>query len=54
MEAGVIANNSLRYIDINKIGKHLGPQLSKSIPGFHAFTGFDQNPAFSRRARLAF
>lgn len=51
MEAGVIADNSLRYIDINKIGKHLGPQLSKAIPGFHAFTGCDQNPAFSRRGK---
>ena len=51
IEAGVIADNSLRYIDINKIGKDLGPQLSKSIPAFHAFTGCDQNPAFSRRGK---
>ena len=38
MEAGVIGDNSLRYIDINKIGKNLVPQLLKAIPGFHAFT----------------
>lgn len=51
IEAGFMGDNSLRYIDINKIGNKLGPQLSKAIPGFHAFTGCDQNPAFSRRGK---
>lgn len=40
-----------RYININKIGNKLGPQLSKAIPGFHTFTGCDQNPAFTRRGK---
>ena len=51
MEAGLTSDNSLRYIDINKIVKQLGPQLSKAIPGFIAFTGCDQLPAFSRRGK---
>jgi hypothetical protein len=41
MEAGVFGDNSFRYIDINKIGKHLVPQLLKAISGFQAFTRCD-------------
>lgn len=51
LEAGIMGDNSLGYIDINKIVEQLGSQLSKALTGFHAFTGCDQNPAFSRRGK---
>lgn len=41
--------NKVRYIDITEIYKHLGPTLSRCLPGFHAITGCDYNPAFFRK-----
>ena len=51
LEVGLVTNNTLRYINVTKIAEELGPELSKSIPAFHAFTGCDANPAFSRRGK---
>jgi hypothetical protein len=38
--------NHQRFIDINKLYQTLGPHLCSSLPGFHALTGCDFNPAF--------
>lgn len=48
MEAGVASDNSLRYIDINKIVKRLGPKLSPAIAAFAIYLGIDQNPSWAR------
>lgn len=40
-----------RYIDITKSYEHLGSSLCRSLPGFHAFTGCDYNPAFFKRGK---
>jgi 5'-3' exonuclease len=40
--------NHQRFIDINKLYEALGPHLCSSLPGFHALTGCDFNPAFYR------
>lgn len=38
--------NYERFIDVTKIYQQLGELLTKSLIGFHAFTGSDFNPAF--------
>ncbi|KAG8179171.1 hypothetical protein JTE90_024375 [Oedothorax gibbosus] len=38
--------NKVRYVDITTVYEHLGPSLSRCLPGFHAITGCDYNPAF--------
>lgn len=38
--------NKMRYVDLTNIYAQLGPSLCKRLPGFHAITGFDYNPAF--------
>lgn len=43
--------NKQRYVDITKIYEHLGSTLCRSLPGFHAFTGCDYNPAFFKRGK---
>ncbi|XP_067640047.1 uncharacterized protein CAH3 isoform X1 [Eurosta solidaginis] len=49
MEFGV--GNHQRFINITKLYKNLGPQLSAALPGFHALTGCDFNPAFFRKGK---
>ena len=41
----------LRYVDVSKLYSHLGPDLWKSLPGFHALTGYDFNPSFFRKGK---
>ncbi|CAH2215893.1 jg27480, partial [Pararge aegeria aegeria] len=43
--------NNLRYVDLTKIHEQLGESICKSLPGLHAITGCDYNPAFFRRAK---
>lgn len=43
--------NKQRYVDVTAIYKHLGSSLCRSLPGFHAFTGCDYNPAFFKRGK---
>lgn len=40
------------YIDLSKVYEKLGPCLSRSLPGFHAITGCDNNPAFKKKGKL--
>ena len=44
--------NNLRYVDLTKIHAKLGESICKSLPGLHAITGCDYNPAFFRKAKL--
>lgn len=44
--------NSQRFIDITKLYETLGPGLCSSLPGFHALTGCDFNPAFYRNSNV--
>ncbi|KAJ8950867.1 hypothetical protein NQ318_011163 [Aromia moschata] len=43
--------NNERFIDITKIYEELGELLTKSLSGFHAFTGSDFNPAFFNKGK---
>lgn len=44
--------NNLRYVDLTKIHAKLGESICKSLPGLHAITGCDYNPALFRKAKL--
>ncbi|CAH2096461.1 unnamed protein product [Euphydryas editha] len=44
-------SNKRRIIDVNKLSNFLGDDLCKALPGFHAFTGCDYNPAFFRKGK---
>lgn len=43
--------NKQRYVDLKKIHEHLGLSLCRSLPGFHALTGCDFNPAFFKKGK---
>lgn len=43
--------NNERFIDITKIYEQFGELLSKSLAGFHVFTGCDYNPAFFNKGK---
>jgi 5'-3' exonuclease len=43
--------NHQRFIDINKLYETLGLHLCSSLPGFHALTGCDFNPALYRKGK---
>lgn len=49
IECGV--SRSRHIIDVNALHEHLGLDLCKALPGFHAFTGCDYNPAFFRKGK---
>ncbi|GFQ72538.1 uncharacterized protein TNCT_59011 [Trichonephila clavata] len=44
--------NNLRYVDLTKIHAELGQLICQSLPGYHAITGCDFNPAFFRKGKL--
>lgn len=52
MDCGLLSKNNLRLVDVNKIGEPLGPNICKSLPAYHAFTGCDYTAAFSRKGKL--
>lgn len=49
IECGV--SNSRHVIDVNALHEQLGVDVCKALPGFHAFTGCDYNPAFFRKGK---
>ena len=53
LEMGLHFNNTLRYINVTQLQAHLGEILCKSLPGFHALTGSDYSPSFSRKGKQA-
>ncbi|XP_052744418.1 uncharacterized protein LOC128199343 [Bicyclus anynana] len=44
--------NNLRYVDLTKIHAELELLTCQSLPGFHAITGCDFNPALFRKGKL--
>ena len=51
IEAGLQSKNTLRYISINQIFDHFGQSFCKSLPAFHAFTGYDYTSSFNRKGK---
>lgn len=43
--------NNERYINVSKLYELLGPDLSRALPAFHAFTGCDFNPAYFKKGK---
>ena len=44
--------NRTRFVDITDISTNLGSDLSQSILGIHAFTGFDSFSAFAGKGKV--
>ncbi|XP_054737911.1 uncharacterized protein LOC129244318 [Anastrepha obliqua] len=44
--------NNVRYVNLTKIHAQLGESICRSLPGFHAITGCDYNPALFRKGKL--
>ena len=40
-----------RFSDVAQIYEQLGELLAESLIGYHAFTGFDFNPAFFNKEK---
>lgn len=49
IELGV--SNNQRFINISKLHQSLGRSVSRGLPGFHALTGCDYNPALFRKGK---
>lgn len=49
MQLGI--GNSTRIVNVTSMYKKLGDDVSKSLPGLHAFTGCDFIPAFYRKGK---
>ncbi|CAF4952709.1 unnamed protein product [Pieris macdunnoughi] len=45
------SGNSQRFVNITKLYEKLGTDLCSALPGFHALTGCDFNPAFYRKGK---
>ncbi|CAH0731407.1 unnamed protein product, partial [Brenthis ino] len=46
------SGNTKRYINVTRLYEVLGRDLCSALPGFHAFTGCDFNPALYRRGKI--
>lgn len=49
MNVGV--GNNCRYINVSEMYRKVGNLFCSSLPGFHALTGCDYNPAFYRKGK---
>ena len=52
MELGSFLKITLRMVDVTNLQAHLGHKLSKSLPGFHAFTGCDFTASFFTKGKV--
>ena len=52
IDAGLVSNNTRRYIDMTKLAANLGESLCSAMPAYHAFTGCDYTAAFSRKGKV--
>jgi len=52
IEAGLLTNNTQRYISINQMHAALGETLCNSLPAYHAFTGCDYTSSFNRKGKI--
>ena len=52
MNADLSHNNTRRYISILQLAAFIGPEMSDSLLGLHAFTGSDYTFAFKNKRNL--
>ena len=52
IESGVQSTNSQWFIYLNQLYITLGKTFFQSLPGYHAFTGWDYTASFSRRGKV--
>ena len=52
LQMGLHMNNTLRYVNVNKLYQALGSSLYVALPGFHAFTGSDYTASFNRKGKI--
>ena len=52
LEVGLTSNNTLGYINVNKINQSLGYGLCCALPGYHASSECDFTASFSRKGKL--
>ena len=52
INVGTSGNNTLRYVNVNKLHEVLGDRLCRSLPFFHALTGSDYTASFSRKGKI--
>ena len=52
LEIRLHANNTLRYVNVNKLHQAQGNSLSVALPGLHAFIGSDYTASFNRKAKI--
>lgn len=45
-------SDTRRLLDISQLGKTLGPNVCRALPGLHAFTGTDYTSAFAGQGKL--
>ena len=43
--------NNRRFVNISAIANAIGVQMSKALPGFHAYTGTDYTAAFYKKGK---
>jgi hypothetical protein len=51
LEIGHAAKNSLQFINISSLSAEMGSDFSRSLAGFHSFTGCDQLPCFAGKRK---
>ena len=52
LEVGHYTNNTLRYIDIDKIHDYFGDSVCNALPALHIFTGSDYTAAFNKKGKV--
>ena len=52
LEVGHYTNNTLRYIDVDKMHDYLGDRMCNSLPALHIFTGSDYTSAFNTKGKV--
>ena len=51
MEVGHYTDNTLRYIDVDKIHDTLGESVCNALPALHVFSGSDYTAAFNKKGK---
>ena len=49
LEVCITLNNTLRYVNVNKIYQNIGFRLCCALPGYHTFTSWGLTALFSRK-----
>ena len=51
LEVGHYTDNTLRYIDVDKIHDTLGESVCNALPALHVFSGSDYTAAFNKKGK---